>query len=232
MDPAPGWRQWGPNTDLGKEPQSRSRFPTTEPRDTAEPPSRNAAPKESRGLGDTQGGTGGGSTKPTPQTLRAGVELPGRKGVVGGSAAFPTGSAPGSILCGKRGGGDDAQATSALPCPRPCPRHNNSRECRGCRIRGRSCALGIIYCYPPRQLEQLRRDGAEKGTAAVPARHRGHQTPQGPSPAGLPQLLGCSGHPPSPFQLLEFQPESFFPFWSPKISWVLPGLFRSLGPRW
>lgn len=156
VDPAPGRWEWGPNTNLGKGPQSRSRFPTAEPRDTAEAPSRNAAPKESRGLGDNQGGTGCGGTGPTPQTPRAGAELPGRKGLVGGSAAFPAGSGRREPFCVGR-----AEAATTTPGPRPRSRahihahvraHNNSRECRGRRIRGRSCALGvssgIIYCYP------------------------------------------------------------------------------------
>lgn len=56
--------------------------------------------------------------------------------------------------------------------------------------------LGHYLLLFPRQLEQLRRDGREKGTAAVPAQHRGHQTSRA-SPADLPQgrILGCSGHP-------------------------------------
>lgn len=38
--------------------------------------------------------------------------------------------------------------------------------------------LGHYLLLFPLQLEQLRRDGREKGTAAVPARHRGCQTPR------------------------------------------------------
>lgn len=115
VDPAPGWWEWGPNTDLGKGPQSRSRFPTAEPRDTAEAPSWNAAPKESRGLRDNQGGTGCGGTGPTPQTPRAGAELPGRKGLVGGSAAFPAGSGRREPFCVGRA----EAATTTTPGPRP-----------------------------------------------------------------------------------------------------------------
>lgn len=70
MDSSPGRWELRPNPDLGKGPQSRSRFPTAELRDRAETPSQNAAPNESREFGDIQGGTGGGDTGPTPQTPR------------------------------------------------------------------------------------------------------------------------------------------------------------------
>lgn len=82
--------------------------------------------------------------------------------------------------------------------------------------------LGHYLLLFLQQLEQLQRDGREKGTAAVLAWHRGHQTPRA-STADLPQgrIWGVQTIP--PFQSLG---ATKFPHLE------LPGGLQCLGPCW
>lgn len=201
MNPTPGWWEWEPNTNLGKGPQSDPNpgadFPPWSRRTWPSRHPRTRHRRSPEGLGTSRVAQGGGGTKPTPQTPQVGRGATGKERGRRRISGFSGGISAGNHFV--RG---EAVAVT-MPRPRPHTRaHIRAHICtHGTTTAGNSAgsgaaaapwawarALFIVIPPPltPRQLEQLQRDGGEKGTAAVPARRRGHQTPEGHSPAGLP----------------------------------------------